>query len=656
MPSPINPTITNPIAQTPSAQNAVNTVPIGTGNGNTGGVQNTPVPQPTTSQPTVSDLYGGAGGLDAASAAALAAKTALYDPTTVAANEATTRASVLGSFQSQIDALDQAAAEARARITTNFAPVAAGRVGGATAIEARRGLLGSDFGQAQTDTVNQQNTNDLNSQISASDATYASQKTALMQFITGEQDKEITLRNDASTKGADAKIAEITDRQTRAQASALASVKAMIAAGISDPTNPNYKDGINKIAATTGLTTDEVTALYGDTKKTTDAAALAAQQAAADLAKSQADAAAAGRTSIPGGDKVIGPDGKVVATNPKIGTTTDAFGNPTFYTESGGTPGANAGSSTPGTPPVTLPPNTPPTPDKNNSGLPIAQTINGKTYDKNGDPTTGAPSAPKDNPNVPFAQYGLLSKTDFNPSNQVDQMAQKYLDAYLKSGDIPSARSALGTGIKAGAVAQVDSRVRDLYFKATGQPLPSPKIIQGYLDIINANNQIGNNLKVQEGTVTANVDLSLSNMKTNNLDSAGFRPLNDLINTVQDAFLNPATAQLLAQNTTIQQELGSLLAVKNAGGTTVFDKMSAAGIIQSGDSEAQVKAKVGALIKEAGNFATSLESASGAAYKQTDPLLQDPNNPARAAYQNGGASSSSGSTTDIGSLRAKYNY
>lgn len=240
--------------------------------------------------PTVGDLYGGAN-LDDALSKAEAARTASYDPNALAQGETQTRSDVLKSYQSQLDSLDQAAAEARARITTTFAPVAAGRVGGATAMESRRGLLGSDFGQAQTDTVNKANAEELSGKIQASDAQYANQKFALQQFITGEADKEIALRQDASQKGADAKIAEIQGRTARAQASAQASIKAMIAAGVTDPANPNYAPNISSIVSNTGLSKDEVVGYFSDAKKAADAATIKGQSDAADLASKKAGTA-----------------------------------------------------------------------------------------------------------------------------------------------------------------------------------------------------------------------------------------------------------------------------------------------------------------------------------------------------------------------------
>lgn len=225
-----------------------------------------------------------------------------------------------------------------------------------------------------------------------------------------------------------------------------------------------------------------------------------------------------------------------------------------------------------------------------------------------------------------FNQYGLLGKTNFNPNDTIDQLAQKYLDQYIKNGSVPSA-SSLGRNLKPQVMGQLDTRARDLYYQATGTAMPSPQIIKGYQDLITANNKLANNLKIQEQTVKANVDLSLANMKANSLNSSNFKPLNNLLNSIDDLFNDPATGQLIAQNSTIQNELGSLLAVKNASGTTVFDKMSSAGIISKNDNEAQIKAKVGALLQEAANFSTSIQGANADAYKITDPFIQDPNNP-----------------------------
>jgi hypothetical protein len=230
-----------------------------------------------------------------------------------------------------------------------------------------------------------------------------------------------------------------------------------------------------------------------------------------------------------------------------------------------------------------------------------------------------------------FDQYGLLGNTDFNPTNTLDKRANQYLDAYIKSGNEPSARTlGLGSKVNMSTIAQ---RANNLYFAATGQPLPNPQIIQTYQALLKNNNQLANNLAIQEKTVSANIDLSLANMTKANINSSKFAPLNDFINKVNLMLSDPATSQMIAQNTTIQNELGSLLAVKNASGTTVYDKLSSAGIISSGDTKEQIQTKIKALLAEASNFKTSIDSANADIYKQIDPLMTNPNNPLRAKYQ-----------------------
>lgn len=232
-----------------------------------------------------------------------------------------------------------------------------------------------------------------------------------------------------------------------------------------------------------------------------------------------------------------------------------------------------------------------------------------------------------------FQQYGLLSKTDFNPSNTVDTLAQKYLDTYIKNGTVPTAAT-LGRGIKPGAMAQIDQRARDLYFKATGQPLPNPEIIKGYQKQLIGNNQLLNNLNVQEGTIGKNAELLLQNLTTNDINTSA-PALNGFIDDVRNMLGDENVAAFLAQHSTVSNELGSLLALKNAQGTTVHDKLTAAGLIGANATAGQTKTVIDKLLQEAVNAHDAINSANKDLYKQTDPLLQDANNPGRAQQQVG---------------------
>lgn len=245
----------------------------------------------------------------------------------------------------------------------------------------------------------------------------------------------------------------------------------------------------------------------------------------------------------------------------------------------------------------------------------------------------GGGEHPTENPAVPYAQYGLLSHTDFDPKNATDKNANNYLTNYLKTGVLPTKAGDIGITVRGvGAGTQFNdakTRAENMYFQATGQNLPTPEIIKNNIALINANNTLANKLDTQELTVGANVDLSIENMNKNGLNSSKFAPLNGLIDYVKNLFNDPAVGQLLSQNETIRNELGSLMSVKNASGTTVYDKLSTAGIISSTDTPDNMRQKISTLITEAGNFKSALTKVNGELYKQTDPLEQQTNNPNR---------------------------
>ena len=181
------------------------------------------------------------------------------------------------------------------------------------------------------------------------------------------------------------------------------------------------------------------------------------------------------------------------------------------------------------------------------------------------------------------------------------------------------------------SLSDVATRANDLFYKATGQSLPNVTVLKGNQNLVVVNNKLANNLKIQEQTVSANVDLSLANMNKNGLNSSGFKPLDSLIDNAKNLFQDPNIGQFLSQNQTIQNEVGSLLAVKNASGTTVYDKLSSAGIIGKDDSPAVIQQKVQTLLKEAGNFADALNTRNNQLWQQNDPLKQSADNPNRTA-------------------------
>ncbi len=235
------------------------------------------------------------------------------------------------------------------------------------------------------------------------------------------------------------------------------------------------------------------------------------------------------------------------------------------------------------------------------------------------------------NPKVTYDQYGLLANTTFNPDNFTDKTAYNYLTSYLNNGSIPTANQVGLSGRGAATSVQFNNasqRARDLYFKATGQPLPDPQILASNKKLIENNNKLANNLTVQEATVNKNFGLNLDNLNKNNINTA-VPILNDILNTFNNALGDPATAQYFLQNSTIQTEAGNLLAVKNAAGTTVFDKMTAAGLLPKNATKDQQVAIMKTLLQEAKNSADSINETNSTLYRQIDPLQINPQNPVR---------------------------
>lgn len=230
-----------------------------------------------------------------------------------------------------------------------------------------------------------------------------------------------------------------------------------------------------------------------------------------------------------------------------------------------------------------------------------------------------------------YAQYGLLSNTSFNPNNSQDNVAFNYIKQVL-AGNLPVA-STIGISTRGGSgqtqLANAQKRASDLYFQATGQPLPNTVTTKSNLALISANNKIANNLSIQDQTVIKNFQQNVDNLTKNNIDKQAMPVLNTITNWIQTALGNPATGALIAQNTTIQNELGSLLALKNASGTTVHDKLESAGLIGANDSIDVQKAKLKAILGEAANAKTVLQGVNSDLYNQTDPLQIDANNPNR---------------------------
>ena len=242
---------------------------------------------------------------------------------------------------------------------------------------------------------------------------------------------------------------------------------------------------------------------------------------------------------------------------------------------------------------------------------------------------TGSSSSDTGTNGLPMGQYGLLANVPgFNPSTPgPDQAAYNYLNEYL-SGQVPSP-SSVGLSTRSGqgaAFNTVAARAREVYQQATGQALPNQTELKGNLKLIVGNNSLANKLMVQEQTIGANFGLNLKNLTASNVNQ-NVPLLNSIIDNVTNALGDPSVAQYLAQNSTLQNEISSLLAVKNASGTTVGDKIASSGLLPSNASAAQQAQVYRTLMQEAENANTAVQLSNIHLYQQTDPLQLDPGNP-----------------------------
>lgn len=171
-------------------------------------------------------------------------------------------------FQTDIDALDRAIVEKRTALSAQYDQIGRGRQGTATAIQARRGLLGSDMGEQYQSELTTQTQGEKNSAIALADAEYNSQKSSirdkqlgLTQIIRKEQSDEAALRLSASKSGSQAKLDEIKNRKVRAT-EAIANIIQNALDGDIDLSKAESKQALDELAKTYGTTPKAIIAQY----------------------------------------------------------------------------------------------------------------------------------------------------------------------------------------------------------------------------------------------------------------------------------------------------------------------------------------------------------------------------------------------------------
>lgn len=215
---------------------------------------------------TAGQVYSGIGTTDPELQNAYDAQGNIIKATQAPIDEQSIREATIAKFQSQIGALDRYYAEQLKQRNAAEELRNQGQLGTTAAVQARRGTIGSDFGNAQVDVVNKNSQDIKQANSDMINAEREAQIQALLGNARKEADAEIAAKQAAKTKGAQDYIDFLkgaAERKDQRIQSALANV---IAA------NTELDDvALKTLATNLGLSVDEVKSKL-KTAKTTAAA------------------------------------------------------------------------------------------------------------------------------------------------------------------------------------------------------------------------------------------------------------------------------------------------------------------------------------------------------------------------------------------------
>lgn len=173
-------------------------------------------------------------------------------------NQADIQRKTMEQFQAEIDALNQLYATKKAEEAIQ----GEGRLGQSSAIQARRGLLGSDFGAAQTQT-----TTAYNERVqSALDAEKAQQISSIMSKARSAANEEFAAKTAARKSSAQDYIAFLSGSAARKKEQVTSLVTDMIDSGLETP------EDFSALAEQLGTTAQAVKAEYNRQKAVKEAA------------------------------------------------------------------------------------------------------------------------------------------------------------------------------------------------------------------------------------------------------------------------------------------------------------------------------------------------------------------------------------------------
>jgi len=222
-------------------------------------------------------------------------------------DEAKIREETMKRFQTEIDSLNEIYAEKKREESVR----GLGRVGSSTAIQARRGLIGSTFGAAQRGKVDKLN-------VQAQDAIQA-EKGYKMSLIQGRiRDaiaKEVTGKTAARKAGGDEYIKYLSGQVERAEARANEAIANMLVIEAESGEGATEED-LALIAEALGMSIDQLKRMYGAKKAEADALEA---QATADQDQQDIE----NRQVLKPGEILLDEEGKEIFTAPEAPDSLD---------------------------------------------------------------------------------------------------------------------------------------------------------------------------------------------------------------------------------------------------------------------------------------------------------------------------------------------
>jgi hypothetical protein len=253
---------------------------------------------------TIADIYGQAAGNQSELDAAYAAQRSLLEQQMQPVNEEDIRRQSIEKFQSEIDALNQFYTAKKAQALAALEPAQKARTGSSTAILARRGLLGSDFGASQAQQVMAGNEREKLQTAQIIDTEQQAQIASLMGMARQSAESEIAAKKAARESSTKELVSFLEGQKTRAEKAAQTTMSQFANLG-TEPDEEQYKELARLYKTTVSALKSQYSSL--------------AQGIEAEKVKAQTEAEKAkigAQRTVSPGQSVIDEQGNVIFTAP----------------------------------------------------------------------------------------------------------------------------------------------------------------------------------------------------------------------------------------------------------------------------------------------------------------------------------------------------